>query len=272
MKSRLTITLSDTIVSAVDRMINGKEIRNRSHAIEILIHRSLAPHIATALVLAGGRHKNTPPPALANIDKQPLLSIMLNRLKKFGITSVIICAGYWEKRIRELLHNGEALGFNISYLSETQELGTAGAIKKAQHLLPNEPFLVLHGDILTTINLEDFIAFSQNEQTLATIAVKPRLSEKKYGKVLLQGNKITHFLQGQGEGGISIINTGVYLFNPSIVSFLSNHTPLSLEADIFPKLAKMGQLSAYLFQGMWFDIRHASDRRDAIARWKKERG
>ena len=271
MKSRLTITLSDTILSAVDRMIDGQDIRNRSHAIEHLIHKSLTPSVTTALLLAGGRHKDTPPPALALVDKQPLVTIILNRLKHFGITHVVICAGFWEKRMRDLLHDGETLGLTISYVSETQQLGTAGAIKKVQPLLSQEPFLVIHGDVLTTINLEDFIAFSEDEQTLATIAVKPRLSEKKYGKVLLEGNKITHFLQEKGEGGISIVNTGVYLFNPSILTFLSNHTPLSLEADIFPKLAKMGQLSAYLFQGMWFDIRHAPDRHDAIARWKKEK-
>lgn len=271
MKSRLTITLSDTVLSGVDHLIDGKEIRNRSHAIEHLIRKSLTPTITTALLLAGGRHKDAPPPTLALIDKQPLVTITLNQLKRFGITHVIVCAGYWEKRMRDLLHGGQAFGLAISYVSETQQLGTAGAIKKAQPLLSKEPFLVLHGDILTTINFEDFIAFSEKEQTLATIAVKPRLSEKKYGKVLLQGNKITHFVREQGDGGISIINTGVYLFDPAILTFLSHHVPLSLETDIFPRLAKMGQLSAYLFQGMWYDIRHASDRRDAIARWKKEK-
>lgn len=251
-------------------MVDGKEIRNRSHAIEHLIRKSLTPTITTALLLAGGRHKDAPPPAHALIDKQPLVTITLNQLRRFGITHVIVCAGYWEKRMRDLLGGGQALGLTISYVSETQQLGTAGAIKKAQPLLSQEPFLVIHGDVLTTINLQDFIAFSESEQTLATIAVKPRLSEKKYGKVLLEGNKITHFLREQGDGGISMVNTGVYIFAPAILSFLSNHTPLSLETDIFPKLAKMGQLSAYLFQGMWFDIRNKSDRRDAIARWKKE--
>src|SRR3972149_11199378 len=211
MKSRLTITLSEEILKRVDRLIDGKDIRNRSHAIEHLVRLNLSPYVRTAIILAGGKTDRKAPPPLTKINGQFLIWVTLEHLKKYKVEQVIIAAGSWEPTIRSIIVDGESVGLNVSYLSETQRLGTAGAIKKASPFL-TEPFLVIHGDVLTTLNIEDFIRFHENEKTMATIAVKPRIAEKKYGKVLLQGNRITDFLEDRGDRGISIINTGVYLF------------------------------------------------------------
>lgn len=271
MKSRLTITLPEDILEKVDRTIDGRDIRNRSHAIENLVRKSLIPSVRTAVILAGGISKRKTPPALITLEGQHLLYIMLNHLKRFGIKEFIICAGPWEKQIRQVLLNGEASGTNYIYLEESSRLGTAGAIKKAYSKIPHEPFLVFHGDVLTSLNIENFVSFHDREKALATIAVKPRIAEKKYGKVLLQGNRITDFIEKEGERGISIVNTGVYLFEPGVLDLIPTKTPSSLEKDVFPKLAKMGELSAYLFQGVWFDVSTAKDRKQAAKRWKKEK-
>lgn len=271
MKSRLTITLPKDILKKVDRTIDGKDIRNRSHAIEHLIRKSLSPSLKAAIILAGGKSTRKTPPALISIDGQQLLFIMINHLKKFGVTDFFICAGPWEKSIKQVLLNGEAAGINVKYISESKYLGTAGAIKNTQKVIPHEPFLVIHGDVLTSLNIEDFLLFHENEKTLATIAVKPRIAEKKFGKVLLQGNRITDFYEEEGEKGISIINTGVYLFEPEILDLIPDKGSSSLEKDVFPKLASMRELSAFLFQGIWFDISRLRDRKQAIVRWKKEK-
>jgi NDP-sugar pyrophosphorylase family protein len=271
MKSRLTITLTQDILKRIDRLIDGKDIRNRSHAIEHLIRKSLTPSVKTAIILSGGRTERKTPPALTTIDGQQLLFIMINHLKRFGVTDFFICAGPWERDIREVLLNGEAAGIIVKYINEAKPLGTAGAIKNAQKAIPHEPFLVIHGDVLTSLNIEDFILFHENEKSLATIAVKPRIAEKKFGKVLLQGNRITDFYEEEGEKGISIINTGVYLFEPEVLDLIPDEVPSSLEKDVFPQLARMGELSAFLFQGVWFDVSRPKDKKEAILRWKEER-
>ena len=271
MKSRLTITLSSEILKKVDRIIDGKNIRNRSHAIEHLIRKSIEPMVDTAVILAGGKPKTKTPPPLIRIHQRHLLSLMIDHLKKFGVTKLIICAGPFEKRIKREFNSGSTIGVTINYVSETQLLGTAGAIKRAKEYLKDNPFLVVHGDVLTDLNLNDFVRVHQDENSLATIGVKPRIAEKKYGKVLLQGNKITDFLAQEGERGISIVNTGVYLFEPEVLNMIPRKTPSSLERDVFPRLAKMGELSAFLFQGVWFDVSRAKDRQQAAKRWKKEK-
>jgi NDP-sugar pyrophosphorylase family protein len=111
------------------------------------------------------------------------------------------------------------------------------------------------------------MAFHLQEKTLATMAVKPRDAEKKYGKVMLQGNRITEFSEKGSSEGISIINTGVYLFHPDVLKLIGEDTPAQFEVDVFPKLAALNELSAFLFQGIWFDISDSESYLGAKSRW-----
>ena len=102
---------------------------------------------------------------------------------------------------------------------------------------------------------------------MATIAVKPRDAERQFGKVLLQGNRITHFLETERSEGISIINTGVYLLQPEVLHLIEPDQPSRFETDVFPKLAAMQELNAFFFQGIWFDISRPESYQSAQARW-----
>lgn len=271
-KKRLTITLSPDLVGQVDRLIDRKTVRSRSHAIEVLIRRSLKPTVTTAVVLAGGGKNGLELPALAPIGRQPLISLTIHHLMKFGIRTFIVLAGQQEERIKALLGGGESLGATVRYVAEKRPRGTAGAVKIAEAHLDEGPFLVIHGDVLTDINLRDFIDFHLSEGSLATIAVKPRQAERRYGQVLLQGNRITDFLEMGRSEGISIVNTGVYLFERPVLGLIDEERPTRLERDVFPRLARMGELSAFLFQGIWFDIGTPDSYRSARRRWKQKGG
>lgn len=289
-KSRLTITLPEEVLSRVDAFVDGNKIRNRSHAIETLILRSLTPTITRAVILAGGETagditsksasgttgknirkaadkptgKNigkivdkpagkTPPP-LTKISGRFLLAHQLDHLKKFNITQVYMCAGSNNKAIEKIFGDGSQFGVAITYIPEPEMLGTAGAIKLASKYLGNNPFVVMHGDVLTDLNLQDFIEFHLREKTAVTIGVKPRMGEKKYGQAFLHGNKIIKFMETGTTEGISIVNTGIYVFKPEVLERIPGGKKVKLESAIFPALASEGQLGAFIFQGVWSDI------------------
>ena len=267
MKSRLTITLSKDILSKVDKTIDGKKVRNRSHAIERLIVKSLKPKISTAVILAGGKKGKGMFPPLTKFNGKSLICMMADHLVSHGITKIIVCPGENYDVIYKELGTGSRFGAHILYIEEDGLLGTAGILKKVEEHVSKDDFLVVHGDVLTDIHLRAFIKFHDSEGGVATIAVKPRLSEKKFGKVTLAGNKIVKF-DHKGARGISIVNTGIYIFKNKIFKELSDKTPSTLEKDIFPRLAKRGKLSAYLFQGIWFDIGKPDSLREAKKRWR----
>lgn len=268
MKTRLTITLSPGLVGQLDRMIDRQTVRSRSHAIEMLLRKSLQPRVGRAVLLAGGEVNGVEVPALAPIGGKALICWTIEHLLRFGVQSFVVLAGRSRERIEELVGDGGHLGASIRYESEERPLGTAGALKKVERLLTEGPTLVVNSDVLTDIDIGDFVDFHMRENTLATIAVKPRTAEPTYGKVMLQGSRITRFI-GQGQkGGIGIINTGVYLIRPEVLGLIPAGKPSRLETEVFPKLAEMGELSAFLFQGIWFDIREPKHYRAAQARWR----
>jgi NDP-sugar pyrophosphorylase family protein len=266
-KARLTITLDKDLLRQVDKMIDHVTIRNRSHAIESILRESLNPEISTAVILAGGISHLDIHPARLPIDDRKLIFHTLELLTYYGIRRIFILAGSDDTPFRELLGVDGHFGAEIIYALEDHPLGTAGAIKAIEDQLEHETFLVIHADVLTNINLADFITFHRQEKTLATIAVKPRDAEKKYGKVMLQGNKITELSEKGESEGISIINTGVYLLHPDVLKLIDEDQITHFEVDVFPKLAALNELSAFLFQGIWFDISDSESYMRAKSRW-----
>lgn len=268
-RERLTITLAPDLLQRVDRMVDRQTVRNRSHAIELLLRRSLEPTVTHAVILAGGEHQDLPVPALASFGGRSLIQLMIRHLNAHGIKQVVVLAGRHLDEIEAIVGQGDDLGLDIRYVHEDPPLGTAGALKRAEPLLDGNPFLVMHADVLTDMDISDFIGFHFSEGSLATMAVKPRQAELDYGKVMLQGNRITDFIERGQKQGISIINTGVYLFQPEVLAMVDGDQPSRLETDVFPRLAEAGELSAFLFQGIWFDVRSADNYDVARSRWKK---
>lgn len=266
-RTRLTITLPNELIKRVDTLVDGSVIRNRSHAVEKILSEGLSPAVSQAVILAGGKSAKRRS-LLSFINGQHLLQIILSQLKTHGILECIICTEHdIIAELQQRFGDGRELGCQITYIPELEPLGTAGALRNCAHLLNQAPFLVLHGDVLTSINLTEFIQFHLNEQKKATIGVKPRLGERSYGQVFLQGNSIIKFLEKGTDRGISIVNTGLYVLDPKVLELIPNRKPVFLESDVFPVLAKQGQLSAFIFQGLWYDITTPSQLEEAARRW-----
>ena len=266
-RTRLTITLPSETITRIDYLIDGVNVRNRSHAVERLINQALDPVVNTAVILAGGKSNRQKAP-LKPIGDKYLLSIMLEQLKRHGITQLHICASPdLVTELRARFGNGQVFGVNISFHLEPEPLGTAGALKAIAKHLSAAPFLVLHGDVLTNINLGEFIEFHQREAGMATIAVKPRMSERAFGRVFLQGNQIKQFLSTGDNQGISIVNTGLYVLEPKILNLIKPRKKVYLETEIFPLLAKKGQLNAFIFQGIWYDVSSPASQAEAVSAW-----
>ena len=271
-KARLTITLPADLLAEVDRLIDGQRMRNRSHAIELLLRESLQPAVDTAVLLAGGPTEGKRVPALLTVKGQPLIIRTVNHLIAHDISSFVILAGENESRIREVLSEGSYLGAQIHYVGEATPLGTAGALKAAERYLADAPFLVLHADILTDINVTDLVRFHSAQKRTATIAVKPRQSGPDYGKVLLEGTEITAFISDVQDHDISIVSTGIYVFEPELMSHIGEGGGTNLETDVFPKLAEEGELIGFPCQGIWYDISHPENYELAQIRWQQRGG
>lgn len=276
MRSRITITISSDLLNQVDHHIDGLHIRNRSQAIEHLVEQSLSPSISTAVILAGGPGTKLTgfpnlPSALITIDHEPLLIHTLRLLKLHHFTKIIICAHKKDSSLKKIASSSEFSSLEIIFSLETSHLGTGGALKRAAHLIGDQPFLLIHSDVLTNVNLDKFKEFFTSQDSLACVAIKPRPGKISYGKVFLQGNTVVDFQEPQIETPVSLINTGIYLMNHQCLSLLPRRKHFNLEKTLIPSLIKNNQLSAYTFQGLWFDVTNDQDYQEASKRWQQSK-
>ena len=203
-----------------------------------------------ALILAGGRGKRLRPitdkipKSLIPINKKPLIQYTINYLKKFGINEIIICSGYKSKQIQNFLKKKKNFGCKIEYSIEKSPLGTAGAIRNAIKNLSGESFLVINGDVITNIDLKKIL---KKPNTIAANELKT-----KFGTMKIKNNKILKFNEKTDVENVWM-NPGLYHLSTDILKILPHKG--SLEAEIFPKLAKKKSLHTVKFKNvLWHSI------------------
>jgi len=122
------------------------------------------------------------PKALVEIDGRTLLEITLSRLRKFGVSEVIVNIYHFADMIVEYLKTNNNFGMRIEVSREEVLLDTGGGLKKAAwffkdsrgHSGKETPFILHNVDVLSTIDLERMRQLHFESQSLATIAVQDR--------------------------------------------------------------------------------------------------
>jgi len=156
-----------------------------------------------------------------------------------------------------------AYGMNISYSIEKKPMRTGGAIKYAEELIGHkEPFLVLNGDIFSTIDYTALIEKHKENKAVATIALYRVEDPSRYGTVkLTEEKRITQFVEKAplGKAPSNLINAGVYVLDPEIFNYIPGGRPVSIEREVFPKLAEEGKLFGHEFKEIWIDIGKPQD-------------
>jgi mannose-1-phosphate guanylyltransferase len=150
----------------------------------------------------------------------------------------------------------------VLYSVEETPLGTAGPIKLAEHLLHKEsPFFVINGDIASNIDIRGMLALHAQKKADATIALVSAIDPSQYGSVTTNSNGIVRTFSEKSSGGAgrSWVNAGVYVVSPRVISLIPPGRPVSLEKDVFPKLAKNGTLHSWRHDGFWYDIGRISE-------------
>ena len=276
-RERLTITLKKSLLGKVDDLIDGVQIRNRSHAIEHLITKSLGPKVTQAIILAGGKGLHMRPftfempKGLLPVGGKPILEHIIDLLRKNGITNIIISIGHLGEKIKEHFGDGSKFGVKITYVAEEKEAGTGGALVLARKFIDGNTFLVIHGDTMFDINLNDFITFHKEEDVIASIALTSVVDPSSFGEVVLHGSKIKKFIEKplKGQQTSQLINCGLYLFDKKIYDYLPKSS-FSLLEEVFPKLSVVGQLGGFLFEGRWVDVGTPFSYEKAIKEWGRK--
>ncbi len=136
-------------------------------------------------------------------------------------------------------------------------LGTGGPIKHAERLLGKDPFLVLNGDIFTEISYKNLIQTHVRTGAWATLALCHVEDPSRYGVAdMAENGQIKRFIEKPRKGTepSKLINAGVYVLNSEVLKLIPEGRAVSVEREIFPKLAEQGKLFGHVTNGLWIDI------------------
>jgi mannose-1-phosphate guanylyltransferase / phosphomannomutase len=216
-----------------------------------------------AVVMAGGEGSRlrpltvTRPKPMVPIVGRPVMEHILNLLKSHGITDVVVTVQYMASAIEDYFGDGAQFGMRITYSREEVPLGTAGSVKNAEELL-TEPFIVISGDALTDFDLSAITKYHREKRSLATLTLAHVANPLEFGVIITDDlGRITQFLEKPSWGEVfsDTINTGIYLLDPVIFSYIEKDKPTDFSQDVFPYMLKKGDpIFGYVADGYWCDV------------------
>lgn len=160
-RERITISIREDLLQKIDQRIDGVKMRNRSHAIELLVSESLGlSQISYAVIMAGGKGA----PKLI-----PIIKEVIKSLKRFGFESATIAVGYLGDKVKSSLGDGRKYGLKLNYIEGGE--GTAGALLPLKNQV-GKTFIVINVSEFININIKSFVDFHRQHLAIATVATK----------------------------------------------------------------------------------------------------
>ncbi len=215
-----------------------------------------------AVILAGGKgtrlapYTKILPKPLMPIGDVPILEIILLQLRSAGITDIVLTVGHLAELLKAFFKDGSHLDMNITYNYENTPLGTAGPLALIEDL--DEAFLVMNGDILTTIDYLDLINFHKKQQAVLTIAMHPRKVHIDLGVIEAnQNDNVVGYIEKPTMN--YMVSMGVYVFDPGVRQYIPKGNYMDFP-DLVKKLIREGEpVSGYPFKGYWQDLGRPDD-------------
>lgn len=235
-----------------------------------------------AMILAAGLGTrlqpitDTLPKALVPINGRPMLEIVIQRLKSFGISDILVNVHHFADQIVEFLQHRKNFGIAIHISDERDQLlDTGGGIKKATWFFDEaQPFLVHNVDILTDLDLSHLYSAHLNSQALVTLAVKNRPGSRF---LLFNSDNLLCGWENRTTGErkmsrptleadlIPLAFSGIHVLQPDIFDLMPDRENFSI-TDVYLELAAHHKIVGFRHdRSLWMDL----GRKEHVARAEK---
>lgn len=246
-KAKIAISVDNSLLKIVDSKVDGSVIRSRSQAIEYFLKRGLQEQsVSVAVLLLKGGHQGI---ALKNIKGISLLRQQIDFFSNHGINKLYVITQH-TKKINSLLNEISNSKINVEIVEKEAE-GNADALTAIREKVDNS-FVVMSGDTYNNFDLAKMIKKHLASEKLATMGLMTREKISAYGTAILDGDLIVDFHEKPKQSSTNIVNAGIYIFKPEIFEIFED--AISLEKDLFPKLARIKQLAGFFTYGEYFHL------------------
>ena len=228
-----------------------------------------------AIILAGGKgtrlapYTTVFPKPLMPIDGMPILEIIIRQLAHFRIKEIVFTVSQQsEPLLSAYFKNGSRYGVDIDYSKEEGALGTAGPLS----IIPNLPetFLVMNGDILTTLNYQKLVSYHRRHQGMVTIAMTQKRVPLELGVMEFnRAHQLTRYIE---KPTLSYsVSMGIYVFEREVLNWVPSRRYLDFPELIQKLLKQRIKVVCYPSSDFWLDIGRHEDYEEAQKKFQEMR-
>lgn len=217
-----------------------------------------------AIILVGGFGTRlrpltfTIPKQMLPVVEVPMLERKIADLVANGIEDIVLSMGYRPDAFQAAYPDNTCAGARLTYVIESEPLGTAGAIAfAAREAGVDDTFLAMNGDTLTDIDIKGVIDFHRSHGAEGTITLTPVEDPSRFGVVPTDDDgRVRAFIEkpAREDAPTNLINAGTYVLEPSFLDRVEPGREISIEREIFPAIVADGGLYAGHFDKYWLDI------------------
>ncbi len=215
-----------------------------------------------AIILAGGKgtrlmpYTTVIPKPLMPIEDRAVLEYVLGWLRKSDVRDVVIAINHLAQLIQAVIGSGEEWGLNIQYSVEEEPLNTIGPLTLIDSLPDN--FLVLNGDILTDLDIDDFYRYHLESDGILTVATIQRRETVDFGVLEFDADKRVNGFREKPEYTFNV-SMGIYAMRHDILDHIPRNTPFGFDELILRLLDENEPIRVYPYKGEWLDIGRPED-------------
>ncbi len=218
-----------------------------------------------AVILAGGKgtrlapYTTVFPKPLVPLGDRPILDIIIRQLAYYGLCDIVLTLGHLAELIQAYFSsiNGSfSQVVNISYVREYSPTGTAGSLSLVPDL--NDTFLVMNGDILTSLDYSKLIAYHREKKGILTIAMHMKKVQIDLGVLEVDQEGI---LSGYIEKPEKVypVSMGIYVYEPAVLQYIEPNKYLDFPSLVLRLLENGEKVVGYPCNEFWMDIGRQED-------------
>jgi len=226
------------------------------------------------VILAGGlgtrisEESHLRPKPMIEIGGKPILWHIMKIYSSHGLNDFIICCGYKGYVIKEFFANyflhtsdvtfdlannrmevlqNSAEPWRVTLVDTGERTGTGGRLRRVRQFIGDEPFCCTYGDGVSSVDIGALVEFHRARKRLATLtAIQP---PGRFGALEISEHLITR-VEEKPVGESGWVNGGFFVLEPKVLGYIPGDECIWERAPM-ERLAREGQLSAFLHHGFW---------------------
>lgn len=225
------------------------------------------------------------PKPMVEIGGMPILWHIMKIYSSHGYNDFVVCLGYKGYVVKEYfanyflhksdvtidlsdnsikVHDSHAEPWRITLVDTGNESMTGGRIKRIQHHIGDEPFMLTYGDGVSDVNISELVKFHEAHGKHCTVtSVQP---SGRFGALnLSEDNAVQSFLE-KPKGDGAWINGGFFVCQPEVFDYIDGDSTI-FEKSPMERIAADGQMKAFNHIGFWKPMDTLRDKQELEEDW-----